>query len=44
MRDEIVAAQAALARDFIMALDGGYEAQVGAMGNRLSAGSVSASR
>ena len=38
-RDEIVAAaKAAAAHDFIMALDGGYEAQVGAMGNRLSGG------
>ena len=38
-RDEIVAAaEAAAAHDFIMALDGGYDAQVGAMGNRLSGG------
>ena len=37
--DEIVAAaKAAAAHDFITALDGGYEAQVGAMGNRLSGG------
>ena len=37
--DEIVAAaKAAAAHDFIIALDGGYEAQVGAMGNRLSGG------
>ena len=38
-RDEIeAAARAAAAHDFIMALDGGYDAQVGAMGNRLSGG------
>ena len=38
-RDEIeAAARAAAAHDFIMALDGGYAAQVGAMGNRLSGG------
>jgi len=38
-RDEIeTAARAAAAHDFIMALDGGYDAQVGAMGNRLSGG------
>ena len=37
--DEIVAAaKAAAAHDFITALDSGYEAQVGAMGNRLSGG------
>ncbi|MEC7650217.1 MAG: ABC transporter ATP-binding protein [Pseudomonadota bacterium] len=37
--DEIVAAaKAAAAHDFITALKGGYEAQVGAMGNRLSGG------
>ena len=37
--DEIVAAaKAAAAHDFITALDGGYEAQVGTMGNRLSGG------
>ncbi|MEC7852739.1 MAG: ABC transporter ATP-binding protein [Pseudomonadota bacterium] len=37
--DEIVAAaKAAAAHDFITALDGGYEARVGAMGNRLSGG------
>jgi subfamily B ATP-binding cassette protein MsbA len=32
------AARGAAAHDFIMALPGGYEAQVGAMGNRLSGG------
>jgi subfamily B ATP-binding cassette protein MsbA len=32
------AAQAAAAHDFIMALDNGYDTQVGAMGNRLSGG------
>ncbi|MEC7210870.1 MAG: ABC transporter ATP-binding protein [Pseudomonadota bacterium] len=38
-RDEIeAAARAAAAHDFIMALDGGYDAQVGSMGNRLSGG------
>ena len=38
-RDEIeAAARAAAAHDFIMALDGGYDAEVGAMGNRLSGG------
>ena len=38
-QDEIeAAAKAAAAHDFIAALDGGYEAQVGAMGNRLSGG------
>ena len=38
-RDEIeAAARAAAAHDFILALDGGYDAQVGAMGNRLSGG------
>ena len=38
-RDEIkAAARAAAAHDFIMALDGGYDAKVGAMGNRLSGG------
>lgn len=38
-RDEIeAAARGAAAHDFIMALDGGYDAQVGAMGNRLSGG------
>ena len=38
-RDEIeAAARAAAAHDFIMALDGGYDARVGAMGNRLSGG------
>ena len=38
-RDDIVsAAEAAAAHDFIMALDGGYDAPVGAMGNRLSGG------
>ena len=38
-RDDIeAAARAAAAHDFIMALDGGYDAQVGAMGNRLSGG------
>ncbi|MGC6520605.1 MAG: ABC transporter ATP-binding protein [Candidatus Puniceispirillaceae bacterium] len=38
-RGEIeAAARAAAAHDFIMALDGGYDAQVGAMGNRLSGG------
>jgi len=38
-RDEIeTAARAAAAHDFIIALDGGYDAQVGAMGNRLSGG------
>jgi len=38
-RDEIeAAARAAAAHDFIMALEGGYDAQVGAMGNRLSGG------
>jgi len=38
-RDEIeAAARAAAAHDFVMALDGGYDAQVGAMGNRLSGG------
>ena len=33
-----VAAKGAAAHDFIMALPGGYEAPVGAMGNRLSGG------
>ena len=38
-RDDIVsAAEAAAAHDFIMALDGGYDAPVGTMGNRLSGG------
>jgi subfamily B ATP-binding cassette protein MsbA len=38
-RDDIVsAARAAAAHDFIMALDGGYDAPVGTMGNRLSGG------
>ena len=38
-RDEIeAAARAAAAHDFIMTLDGGYDAEVGAMGNRLSGG------
>ena len=38
-RDEIeAAARAAAAHDFILALDGGYDAEVGAMGNRLSGG------
>ena len=32
------AARAAAAHDFIMTLDGGYDAEVGAMGNRLSGG------
>ena len=36
--DIVAAAKAAAAHDFITALDGGYEAQVGAMGNRLSGG------
>ena len=38
-RDEIMAAaKAAAAHDFIMGLDGGYDAPVGTMGNRLSGG------
>ena len=38
-RDDITAAaKAAAAHDFIMALDGGYDAPVGTMGNRLSGG------
>ena len=38
-RDEITAAaRAAAAHDFIMSLEGGYDAEVGAMGNRLSGG------
>ncbi|HCV88549.1 MAG TPA: ABC transporter permease [Alphaproteobacteria bacterium] len=38
-RDDIeAAARAAAAHAFIMALDGGYDAEVGAMGNRLSGG------
>ena len=38
-RDDIVtAAKAAAAHDFIMALDGDYDAPVGSMGNRLSGG------
>ncbi len=38
-RDEIeAAARAAAAHDFIMSLEGGYDAEVGAMGNRLSGG------
>ena len=38
-RDDITAAaKAAAAQDFIMALDGGYDAPVGTMGNRLSGG------
>ena len=38
-RDEIeAAARAAAAHDFIMSLEGGYDARVGAMGNRLSGG------
>ena len=38
-RDEIeVAARSAAAHEFIMTLDGGYDAEVGAMGNRLSGG------
>ena len=38
-RDEIeTAAKGAAAHDFIMALPGGYDAPVGAMGNRLSGG------
>ena len=38
-REEIeAAARAAAAHDFIMALEGGYDAEVGAMGNRLSGG------
>lgn len=38
-RDDITAAaKAAAAHDFIVALDGGYDAPVGTMGNRLSGG------
>ena len=38
-REEIeAAARAAAAHDFIMSLEGGYDAEVGAMGNRLSGG------
>lgn len=37
-RDIEAAAKAAAAHDFIMALDDGYDTQVGAMGNRLSGG------
>jgi len=38
-RDEIeAAARAAVAHDFIISLEGGYDAEVGAMGNRLSGG------
>jgi len=38
-RDEIeAAARSAAAHEFIMTLDGGYDAEVGAMGNRLSGG------
>ena len=36
--DITAAAKAAAAHDFIMALDGGYDAPVGTMGNRLSGG------